>query len=109
MRCFGAKDIFEAQNVADGLRLMESCGPDIILCDWMMYPEDGLVFLKKIRARGIHTPVIFITGHGTINHVQEAIGSGADSYIVKPFKAQTLMEHLLKVVEAARPMEMVEI
>jgi len=109
LRCFGAKRILEAQNVSDGLRQVQQSNPDIILCDWMMHPDDGMVFLKKLRSTGVRTPIILITGHATAEHVQEAIGSGADSYIVKPFKAQTLMEHLLKVVQASARFETVEL
>ncbi len=39
-----------------------------------------------------------LTGHNGNENVQAAIGEGADSYVVKPFSAETIMKHLLKVI-----------
>lgn len=109
LNSFGAHSVLQAENVQDALYYVEHKSPDIILCDWMMYPVDGLGFLKALRGKGITTPVILVTGHATPDYVHQAIGEGADSYIVKPFTAFTLMEHLLKVIEATARRAMVEI
>jgi two-component system chemotaxis response regulator CheY len=107
--CFGARKILEAENVAQALSQVECGSPDIILCDWMMSPVDGLSFLRNLRSRGIRTPIILVTGHATADYVQAALGEGADSYIVKPFSAATIMEHLLKVIAASERRATVEI
>ena len=102
LRTFGARRVREAADPDDAFRHMQVRRPDIILCDWMMSPMDGLEFLRKLRLeeQGLHTPVIMITGHATSDHVAAALGEGANSYIVKPFNPSTLMEHIIKVVSA---------
>lgn len=100
---FGALDVEEASNAADALDMVSQQEPDIIFCDWMMQPMDGLRFLKTLRAGPwASIPVILVTGHATRDHVAAALGDGADSYIVKPFRATTLLEHIVKVAEASR-------
>lgn len=102
LRSFGARKVQEVESPEAAFTQMQLRMPDIVLCDWMMSPMDGLEFLRKLRAmpRGRHTPVIMITGHATSDHVAAALGEGADSYIVKPFNPSTLMEHIVKVVTA---------
>ena len=83
---------------------MEIQYPDLIICDWQMYPVDGLSVLRKLRldttSRLSRIPFIMLTGHNGADDVSTAMGEGADSYIVKPFSAGTLMNHLLKVILA---------
>ena len=102
LRAFGARKVLEADSAEKAFLQMQLRMPDIIFCDWMMSPMDGLEFLRRLRAMpgGRHTPVIMVTGHATSDHVATALGEGADSYIVKPFNPATLMEHIVKVVTA---------
>ena len=100
LRSFGVGSVRQAPAVDEALWKIEHKTPDIIFCDWMMSPVDGLAFLRSVRAKDKtrHTPVVMITGHATTDHVSTALGEGADSYIVKPFRAATVMEHIVKVV-----------
>ncbi len=102
LRSFGSRSVREAESPQAAFFQMKIRIPDIIFCDWMMSPMDGMEFLRQLRAQPgtRHTPVIMITGHATSDHVAAALGEGADSYIVKPFKPGTLMEHIVKVVSA---------
>jgi CheY-like chemotaxis protein len=103
LRSFGVGTVREASSADQALLKINQRRPDIILCDWMMAPLDGIALLRKIRSAGTaqRVPVIMITGHATSDHVSEALGEGADSYIVKPFRPATLVEHLLKVICAS--------
>jgi two-component system chemotaxis response regulator CheY len=102
LRSWGARSIREATGSEEALYEIERHPPDVIFCDWMMGPTDGLGFLKKLRTMKTHQriPLIMVSGHATTDHVAAALGEGADSYIVKPFKPATLMSHLLKVISA---------
>lgn len=62
----------------------------LIISDMMMPKMDGLSFLKYIRKDGIFTPVLMITGFGTIESAVEAMKLGASDYIMKPFSFDTL-------------------
>lgn len=103
LRSFGVGTVREASSADQALEKIHQHRPDIILCDWMMDPPDGLALLRKIRSvdGAQRVPVIMITGHASSDRVSEALGEGADSYIVKPFRPATLMEHLLKVICAS--------
>jgi len=98
---FGVGNVVSAESADQGFARMETKTPDVIICDWQMYPGDGLTFLRRLwqyfAARYRHLPCFMHSGHSGNDDVSAAIGEGADSYIVKPFSAQTLMNHLLKV------------
>lgn len=99
---FGIGKVFLAESAEQAFLRLEMHSPDIIICDWQMHPVDGLAILRKLRldnsSRYSRTPFIMLTGHAGNDDVAAAIGEGADSYIVKPFSAGTLMSHLLKVI-----------
>ena len=46
---FGIRNIFTANNGADGFELVCQEDPDLIITDWMMEPMDGMEFVKKVR------------------------------------------------------------
>ncbi len=84
---------FEVVEAADGSEALEQCKssmPDGILLDWNMPVMDGLEFLKAMRAldNGAHPKVVFCTTENDLEHIQEAIQSGADEYIMKPFDSE---------------------
>jgi two-component system chemotaxis response regulator CheY len=101
---FGVGKVSTAETARKAFAEMESNCPDLVICDWQMYPEDGLSVLRKLRqelaSRYPRMPFIMLTGHSGPGDVSAAIGEGANSYIVKPFSAQTLMNHILKVIAA---------
>ncbi|HET7084709.1 MAG TPA: response regulator [Rhizomicrobium sp.] len=103
---FGVGRVATAGGAAEAFAEMRRDPPDLIICDWEMYPEDGLSILRRLRqqsgARPSHIPFIMLTGHNGNEDVTTALGEGADSYIVKPFASETLMNHLLKVIVADR-------
>jgi len=92
LKSFGVGDIFTAATADALFAEMKRRTPDIVFCDWQMYPIDGLDVLH------LRIPFIMLTGHNGTEDVQTAIGEGADSYVVKPFSAETIMKHLLKVI-----------
>jgi two-component system chemotaxis response regulator CheY len=102
LRGFGFLKITEALSVSEALERMQHSRPDIIICDWMMDPDDGMALLRKVRGHadvGFRmTPFIMLSGEVRDERVSMAIGEGADSYVAKPFTAATLMSHLLRVI-----------
>jgi two-component system chemotaxis response regulator CheY len=61
--------------------------PDVILLDWRMPNMDGIEFLRILRGEpnGSHPVVVFCTTENDVAHITEALGAGADEYIMKPF------------------------
>ncbi|HEX8182228.1 MAG TPA: response regulator transcription factor [Candidatus Saccharimonadales bacterium] len=63
---------------------------DLIVLDRMLPGMDGTALCQKLRADGVHTPVLMLTARGTIGDKVEGLNSGADDYLVKPFSFDEL-------------------
>lgn len=85
-------DVISAINGKDGLQLLETNTPDIIITDVMMPEMDGFDFLKAIRKTGNHNmvPVIMLTAKVDIDSKLHGLELGADDYITKPFEFREL-------------------
>jgi heavy metal response regulator len=86
-----------AFNGEEGLGLAELNDYDLILLDVMLPGLDGMEVCRKLRGKGIDTPVIMLTAKDTVGDKIKGLDSGADDYITKPFA----FEELLARVRAA--------
>lgn len=93
----GINDIVEAGDGEEAYRkLQENMPIDLIMLDWNMPVMDGLTFLKKVRADNSfkNVKVIMCTSESEKTRVVEALKSGANNYLVKPFTPEALKEKL---------------
>jgi CheY-like chemotaxis protein len=106
LRGFGVKRLREARTIEAAMREIERRAPDVILCDWMSKPTDGLSFLRKLKSDPAkpyaNALVIMINEQASFDHIQAALGEGADGYIVKPFRPAALLDHLVQAVTGKR-------
>ncbi|MCD6584749.1 MAG: sigma-54-dependent Fis family transcriptional regulator [Desulfobacteraceae bacterium] len=77
-------DAITATNGYEALKILESESPDLVLLDIWMPGIDGIDTLKEIKKNSPTTPVIMITGHGTIETAVNATKIGAFDFIEKP-------------------------
>ncbi len=79
--------VVEAENGKVALDVYRAHTPSLIMLDWHMPEMNGLEFLKELRALpGGNAPVvIFCTTETELSNIQEAIRSGANEYVMKPF------------------------
>lgn len=86
--CFGIRwpdvTLVSAENGRDGLELVESEAPDIIILDLGLPDMDGLEVLQEIR-KFSDLPVIIVTASDEVSARVTGLELGADDYIVKPF------------------------
>jgi DNA-binding response OmpR family regulator len=87
-----AKNGEEALNLADKIKF------DVIILDWKMPKLSGLEACKKLRLLNIKTPVILLTALTQISNKVEALDSGADDYITKPFSFEELLARINAVI-----------
>ena len=82
----------EAENGQLGLEACDANMPDVILLDWNMPVMTGIEFITQLRQRegGDKPKVVFCTTENDEAHIREAIGAGADEYVMKPFDHETL-------------------
>ncbi len=76
--------IEEAADGEEGLKKLREKEFDVVLCDIKMPKVDGIEFLEKSKDINGDTPIIMISGHGTIETAVEAVKKGAYDYISKP-------------------------
>lgn len=93
---------FSCIEAEDGQKAFELCQgdmPDSILLDWNMPVMSGIEFLEKLRAleNGAHPKVIFCTTENDLNHIQRAMQSGADEYIMKPFDSEVIQSKFKQI------------
>ena len=82
--------------------LLKAKQVDLILSDINMPSMDGLEFLRQVRAQNLApgVPVVMITTESSEEHVKQAILSGAQGYIRKPFTAEQVKERVLSLLHA---------
>jgi len=92
----GFTNISEAADGNEAWDKVKDGGYGLIISDWNMPKCSGLEFLKKVRADGnlAKTPFLLVTAEAEQQQVVEAIKSGVDQYIVKPFTPQGLKTKL---------------
>jgi len=80
-------DIAEAGDGLEALAVCRATMPDAVLLDWTMPVMDGLEFLRRLRQEpgGDAPVVVFCTSENEPDRIAEALGAGADEYIMKPF------------------------
>ena len=75
---------------------------ELVLLDYQMPGMNGIEVLNEIKKKDPALPVIIITAYGTIERAVEAIKSGADDFITKPFDPDHLAVVVQKALERAR-------
>ncbi len=87
-----------AIEAVEGLKLMGTLDPDLVLLDLSMPGMGGMEVLHRIREQDMRTQVVMVTGHYSIETAVEAIREGATDYVCKPLS----VEKLRRLVEQAR-------
>jgi len=76
---------------------------DVVITDMLMPGMNGLEFLRKFREiHGADTPVVMITGYGSVNEAVEAMKAGAFGYFLKPVNQDEICLTLEKAMEMGR-------
>jgi CheY-like chemotaxis protein len=94
---FSGYDVIEAQNGVEGLKKVEECIPDLIICDIMMPLLDGYGFMEAHKESPHSTiPVIFVTAKITVADQVRADELGVKEYFKKPFIFKDLLQAIVK-------------
>jgi len=95
-------EILAARSAEAGLEILDHEHPDVVLLDVWLPGKNGLETFQAIKARGVRTPVIVMTGSGTMNLAIEASKIGAFDYRLKPFDPGQMLELIEKALESGR-------
>ncbi|MDP9293157.1 MAG: response regulator, partial [Actinomycetota bacterium] len=92
-----AAEGFAVTVAADGgaaLVEAERSAPDVIVLDVAMPGMDGLAVCRRLRAKGVCTPVLMLTARDAVPDRVAGLQAGADDYLVKPFATEELVARI---------------
>jgi two-component system, OmpR family, response regulator MprA len=95
-RTLGAEG-YDTELAADGgaaLAAVERHAPDVIVLDAVMPGIDGLAVARRLRAKGMGTPILMLTARDAVADRVAGLDAGADDYLVKPFAAEELLARI---------------
>jgi CheY-like chemotaxis protein len=107
LQAFGVVQVHEAASGETAWESFREHNPDIIVLDWVMEGMSGIDLTRMIRSNPASpnpfVPVILLTGHTSLEHVQQARDAGINEFIAKPVSVKTMMSRLSSVIEHPRP------
>ena len=81
----------EAASGQQALGQLRSGSWDLVLLDWSLPDFSGVEVCRRLRQASLATPVLMLTAHDDIRERVEALDSGADDYLTKPFSLEELL------------------
>jgi PAS domain S-box-containing protein len=100
-------EVREADSAVEAMRTLAGDAIDAVVTDIGMPREDGYSLLAQIRQRdkdrGVHTPVIAVTGFVSGGDRDDALRAGFDEHVGKPVDVALLAERIRAVLRDARP------
>ncbi len=95
------QEVLEAGNGVEALAHMQKTRVNLILSDINMPTMDGLELVRQLQnvenAKGV--PIVMITTEGGEAHVVQALSSGAQGYIRKPFSSDQIKERIIPLLQ----------
>jgi two-component system response regulator MprA len=98
-------DGYEVRSAPDGgaaLVSVEQSVPDLIVLDVAMPGLDGLAVCRRLRQRGLATPVLLLTARDGLADRVQGLDAGADDYVVKPFETEELLARVRALLRRGR-------
>jgi DNA-binding response OmpR family regulator len=97
---------FVVDTAADGQLGLERAletDYDVVILDLSLPGKDGFEVLRRMRAAGVASPVLFLTAHAEVERRIEGLNLGADDYLAKPFAFAELLARIRAVARRKRP------
>lgn len=89
--------VLVAGDGEEGLQLFRAHRPDIVITDLRMPKVDGLEVLTRVQKLSPETPIIILSGMGTMDDVIKALRLGAWDYLTKPIENMNILEHAINM------------
>jgi DNA-binding NtrC family response regulator len=93
--------VIEADSTAAARSLLFSDKPDLVLLDVVLPGEDGISFLKWLRAEGHEIPVLMVSALDTAKTAVDAMQLGAADYLVKGFELEEIRQRVASLLKLA--------
>ncbi|SEE93359.1 response regulator transcription factor [Ruania alba] len=99
---FAGFDVVVAADGNEALRQVEAVTPDLIVLDVMMPDMDGFTVTRRLRDRGVHVPVLFLTAKDDTGDKVTGLTVGGDDYVTKPFSLDEVIARIRAVLRRAQ-------
>ena len=107
---FLSKGLHEEQHTVEtasdgetGLILATEESYDLLIVDVMLPKLDGLTLCKRLRAKGIRTPILLLTARDSVDDKVAGLDAGADDYLTKPFAFTELVARVRALLRRGGP------
>jgi len=91
--------VFTAPGAVDAIKILESTPMDLVITDLKMPGVNGLSLVRHIQENFKNTEVMMITGYPSIEGAVEAVKTGAEEYLAKPFTDEELFSAVERVLD----------
>ena len=91
-------DVATAANGQQALQTARSFRPDLLVLDVMMPEMDGFELVRRLRADGTRTPVLFLTARDATEDKVTGLTVGGDDYVTKPFSLEEVVARIRAVL-----------
>ena len=89
-------------NPSEGLKMAMENDYDLVIADLKMPGLDGMEVFEELKEMKPDIPVIIITAYGSLEIADEARNKGVADFIIKPFRKDTILFTMDRVLELAR-------
>jgi DNA-binding NtrC family response regulator len=91
--------VYAARSVAEAVKMLEAEPVDLVITDLKMPKVSGLDLVRHVRENLPDTEVMMITGYATVEGAVEAVKTGAEEYLTKPFTDEELLSAVGRSLE----------
>jgi len=83
--------VFTASSVSEALQLLDKTAVDLVITDLKMPGVSGMDLVRHVRENLHNTEVMMITGYATVEGAVQAVKTGAEEFLAKPFTDEELL------------------
>lgn len=94
-------EVLTATNGTQGLEMLATHQPHLIISDIMMPQMDGYTFLKEVREnpKWLQIPFVFLTAKGERRDIHFGLSKGVEEYITKPYDSDQLLDLVISQLD----------
>jgi two-component system OmpR family response regulator len=100
---FAGFEVFAAEDGTSALKLVRDTEPDLVVLDVMLPDMDGFTVTRRMREKGQHMPVLFLTARDDTQDKITGLTVGGDDYVTKPFSLEEVVARIRAVLRRTHP------
>lgn len=97
IKSLGINHVFDTDNGASALNIINEKELDLIICDWEMPKMTGLELFIEVQKMKEPPPFVLVTSNAEMEKVKSAVEKGVKHYIVKPIKPETISKKIRSI------------